>query len=107
MGNSVNDMVNRIKASLFLLSIIICTPILSQNYRDSIGLKQGLWIEKRQNGTVFYKTYKNDTLNGLYYREHKTILEERGQYKKGLKDSIWLKFNRSGNLIEKKRIKKD
>ncbi|MCU0436059.1 MAG: hypothetical protein MUC87_21560 [Bacteroidia bacterium] len=60
------------KRVLSFLTLAFCFKLsFSQNYTDSLGLKQGLWIINYTNDTVLHElnclrlcTYKNDTLNG-------------------------------------------
>ena len=67
------------------------------NYKDSAGLKQGIWNSiNKQNEREIY-TYCNDTLNGFYSVENFPWRHE-GYYKKGKMDSIQRTY--SGKRVE-------
>ncbi len=68
------------------------------NYKDSNGLKQGQWItfDKKNNFKTIF-TYRNDTLDGFYYKGNAGWRSE-GTYKSGIYDGIqWVI---SGNIVQ-------
>ena len=57
------------------------------NYKDSNGLKQGIWITSNKQKDKILQTYRNDTLNG-YFSEGKYGWRHEGFYKNGKVNGI-------------------
>ena len=90
------------KQILNIFIFVFTIPILTfgqTNYKDELGRKQGLHIDTLKYGEIYERTYTNDTLHGLFRKLSKngTIIET-GYYKNGLKDSLWVTFNKYGKI---------
>jgi antitoxin component YwqK of YwqJK toxin-antitoxin module len=74
--------------------------VLAQNANnvDSLGRKQGLWIERKGQAEAYYK---DDLRNGVFkaYNRKNGKLSGFGEYKEGVKSGIWYYFDNSSYLI--------
>jgi hypothetical protein len=72
-----------------------------KGFIDNLGRKQGVFNDYT-GSLLIDRTYKNDTLNGVY-REYSIegTTWETGYYKNGLKDSLWLEFYKNGTVKER------
>ena len=66
-----------------------------KNAIDSIGLKQGYWVEFEAHPTV---TYIGDDFNVYDYKKL-SILRYEGSYLNGLRTGEWLVYSPKGNKI--------
>lgn len=71
------------------------------NLRDSLGFKQGLWIDTTKFQSVIHANYVNDTLNGVfksYYLKNNILLSE-GTYQMGERVGTWYWYNRQNGYL--------
>lgn len=109
------------KRAFFVLQLLIATlytvSAQSINIIDSMGYKQGLWIEYRvdpigldQNGILAYSPDSNIVYHAdipIYGRKcsKSGILRQIGNYNNSLRDGIWTLYRSDGTLFRRVNYK--
>lgn len=89
--------------SLFLFSLLYSQDKLTSNIIDSLGLKQGLWIELEAKPDIIGISHL-DLDDGTSYNitkydyDNYLVLKYKGQYKNGLRTGEWNIYNPNGEL---------
>ena len=72
------------------------------NQSDSLGRKQGLWIEEDGLKEVYYLDGVKDGIYRAYYKKNHR-LESFGEFSKGTPSGTWYYFDETGYLILSQR----
>lgn len=68
------------------------------NQYDSVGKKQGWWIDKKLTNHIFCREYDNDTCI-RYYVFHNNYLSSEGEYKNGFPVGTWFEYDDDGRIM--------